>query len=255
MRSTARTAAAAAAGAVALAVALGGGGPVAAAVPAAHSKPAQASGHGHGHGGQGSHGASADQALRQLLRQIAQADARLAHTVRDSRTARLDADAKAALLANVDADRQALTDLAASLQAPDATVDLDAVQSSLRELHPENYTEAANFLRKAARLAAAIADATAAVEGDPAAPVDALAAAQASLDSAVAKALLVTASSSRDDLRGVQTDLSAAEDSLGTVLDYLDGSDQTGVDDGSDDGSDDGTDDGSDDPIQDPTVP
>lgn len=244
MTRTARSAAAAAAGAVALAIALGGAGPVAAAAPAGHGKPPQAQG-AHGQGGKGGHGPSTDQARRPVLRQIAQVDARLDRTLRESRTSALDGDALTAVQTNIDADHKLLADLATSLQGGTTTV-ADA-RAALRGLHPEIYTQVTNFLRQGSRLSAALDEASAAVAA-PAELADALAAAGAALDSAMANAVLLTASSSRDDVRAVQADLAAAAAALGPVLDYLEG-----LADGTDDDAVDPVD--PTDPVEDPTVP
>ena len=170
----------------------------------------------------------ADKELRQLLRDIARTDAKLVKVARESRTARI-GDHAATVLANVAADRSALEALAAAVQASDSTADVRAVRKELKDVRPQNYNKVVNDLRDALRLAAAITEARAAVEGDAAAPASELDAAQAALDAAVAKALLVNASSDKEELRAVKTDLQAAHEALEVVRDYLDLSEEEPV--------------------------
>lgn len=213
MRRTTRTAA----GALALAVAFGVGSPVASAAGgAAVAKPD------HAKVAKDHKKLKGSQELRQVLRDLARTDARLLKAVRESRTARI-GDHVAAVLANVAADRAALADLGAGVQAADSTHDLRAVRRALKDVRPQTYTKVVNDLRHAVRLAVEIAAAGAALEGDAAAPVDELAAAQTALDAAIAKALLVTASSDRDELRAVKADLRAAREALAAVRSYLEG--------------------------------
>ena len=220
MRSTTRNAA----GALAVALALGAGSPVAAAGPSG-TKP--------GHvqvlkGDQAVKGLEASQSLRQVLRDIARTDARLVRTVRASRTAQI-GDHAASVIANVTADRDALAGLVLAVQAADSAPDLRAVRKDLKGVRPQSYTRVINNLRSAVRLADAIAEARTAVEGDPEAPVAELATAQAAVEAAVSKALLVTASSDKDELRAVQSDLQAAHDALAVVRGYLDAAEQEPV--------------------------
>ena len=212
MNSTARKAA----GAVALAVALGAGTPVVTAT-AAHAKSAHVTTeHADKKGGQ-----KAAQALRKVLQEVAKADKRLGHLARESRTSRLGEAEKAAVLANISSDRQALAELAAAVQSPESTVDLGELRDALKELRPQNYNQVVNDLRHAARLTADIAAARTALEGEAAAPVAELDAAQLLVDAAVAKALAITASSDRASLRAVKVDLAAAHASFDVVADYL----------------------------------
>ena len=167
-------------------------------------------------------GTKADKQLRQLLRDIARTDAQLVKVARESRTARI-GDPAAAVLANVAADRAALADLTSAVQVADGTSDLMAVRKAVKDVRPQNYNKVVNDLRHALRLGTAITEARAAVDGDSAAPATELDAAQAALDAAVAKALLVDASSDQDELRGVKADLQAAHEALEVVRVYLDG--------------------------------
>lgn len=213
MRTTTRTAAAV----LAAAVTFGAGAPVAtAAGHADHAKP------GHVKVTKGDHGKKGDQALRQLLRDIAKTDAKLVKVVRESRTARIGEHA-VALRDNVTADRAALTELAAAVQAADNTRDLRQVRKELKDVRPQNYDQVVNDLRHALKLAAEIAEARTAAAGDPEPPVAELDAAQAAVEAAVAKALLVTASSGKAELRAVKADLRAAHQ----ALDGTDDSDET----------------------------
>lgn len=213
MRTTTRTAAAV----LAAAVTFGAGAPVAtAAGHADHAKP------GHVKVTKGDHGKKGDQALRQLLRDINKTDAKLVKVIRESRTARIGEHADA-VRANVATDRAALTELSAAVQAADNTRDLRQVRRELKDVRPQNYNQVVNDLRHALKLAAEIAAARTAAASDPAAPVVDLDVAQAAVEAAVAKALLVTASSDKAELRAVKADLRAAHE----ALDGDDDSDET----------------------------
>jgi hypothetical protein len=215
MRTTTRTAAAA----LAAVVTFGAGAPVAtAAGHADNDRPA------HVKVAKGDHGKKADQALRQLLRDIAKTDAKLVKVVRETRTARIGEHA-VAVRANVDTDRAALTDLAAAVQAADNTRDLREVRKELKDVRWQNYNKVINDLRHAVKLAAEIAEARAAAEGDLEAPVAELDAAQAAVEAAVAKALLITASSDKSELRAVKAELQAAHEALDSLDDSDDADD------------------------------
>ena len=215
MKSTTRTAA----GVLAVALAFGAGSPVAAAA-ADHAKPGHVKVAKGDKSSKGNKGDKGDKALRQVLRDIEKADERLAKVARESRTAAI-GDHAAAVLANVAADRAALAALALAVQSPESGLDLRATRKAVKDVEVQNYSRVINDLRHALELAAEIAAARTATEGDASAPVAELDAAQASVDAAVAKALLVTAASDRDELRAVKADLEAAHAALDVVLDYL----------------------------------
>lgn len=218
MRRTTRTAA----GALALAVALGAASPTT-ALAAGHDR----AGHVKVDRAEKSKAdkSKADKSkqakeLRQLQRDIAKTDARLVKVARESRTAPIGEHA-ATVLANVAADRAALVELAGAVEAADSAVDLRAARKELRNVRAQNYNKVVNDLRHALELAGEISAASALLSADPAAPVAELAAAQLALDSAIAKALLVTASSDKDELRAVKADLEAAHAAFEIVAAYL----------------------------------
>ena len=221
MRRTTRTAA----GALTLAVALSAGSPLAATAAGhdttGHDKASHAKADKGEKADKGSKGAKkAAQELRQVLRDLAKVDERLAKVVREDRIAAI-GDHAAAVLANVAADRAALTELATSVQVVDSGLDLREVRKALRDVREQNYNKVVNDLRHALELAAEIEAARVALATDPAAPVADLDAAQLALDAAVAKALLITASSDKDELRAVKADLQAAHQAFEVVSDYL----------------------------------
>lgn len=163
---------------------------------AASAKP-----HSTGAHAQGGHAKSApaDGDVRKVLRDIARLTAALDRNVKPSRIGMLPEDQQAAVLANVELDKQALADLAAAASAADTTLDLRQVRKDLRSVRPENYLLSVNVLRGAAELAEA-----AAANADAAALVD----------SAVATALTVTATSPRSLVKEARADLAAAADLL-----------------------------------------
>lgn len=144
----------------------------------------------------GGHAALAKGDVAKVLRDIARTSKALDRSVRDNRVGTLADDVLAAVLANVEADKAALAELATAVSAPDSTVDASQVRRDLRQLRPENYVLSVNVLRKAARVAAAATD---------------NAEATALVDSAVATALTVTASSPKSLVRDARADLAAAQ--------------------------------------------
>ncbi len=211
MKTTTRTAAVL----LAAAVTFGPGSPVAATDAADPAKPGHVRADKGDHG-KGDHGKGASkkgsQELRQLLRDLDKADARLAKVAKESRTSRI-GDHAAAVLANVAADRAALAELRTAVAAPDSSLDPREVRRELKELRIQNFGKAINDLRHALKLTEKITDARADAEGDAAA-LAVLDAAQAAVDSAVAKALLISATSDRSELRAVRVDLQAAHAAL-----------------------------------------
>ena len=224
------------AAALAAAVALGAG--ATSATAAGHGHDGTADGHGaaeHAHGGaagapgrHGRHDTSARVAheRRQLVRQIAILDARLAHVSRDTRTAWLDADDRTAVLANVAADRASLADLAEAAGAADGTVDLRSVGKDLHGVHPEVYAQVLSALRRAAALRVTVAADRTALEGitdrDVTAGRTAVDEAFALVSSAVQQALGVRATGPLSVMRGVRADLASASEALQGVEAVLD---------------------------------
>ncbi|MCW2797639.1 hypothetical protein [Nocardioides sp.] len=164
---------------------------------------------GSGHGG--SHGTQAfEHQQTQLKRQVARVGNRMDHATRESRLAPLADDVRAGVLANVEGDKAALADLSALVDAATTRGDLNGLRTQLRDLRPENYDVTVADLRFAGRLSTRVAELRAAAAGDP----DALATldeADALVASATDKALAITASSSKADVRAVRTDLSSAK--------------------------------------------
>lgn len=137
-----------------------------------------------------------------VLRDITRLTAALDRSVRPSRIGTLAEDVQAAVVANVEADKDELTWLAEDVAAADGTLDLRQVRADLRTLRPENYLLAVNVLRKAAEL-----------EGAAAANPEAAALVQSAVD----LALTVTAASPKSVIRDARAALSGAEDLLATV--------------------------------------
>jgi hypothetical protein len=205
------------------------------AAPAASAAGHQSDSHGH-HAVQHGHvhvkkSAKPSVHARQALREIAQLDARLLRATRDRSLAGLTDDQKATVVANAAADRAALGVLKDSVVAADASVDLRSVRASLRQVRPEVYTLALHDLRRAARLQATVdqnaTDLAAVTDRDVSPALVANEQAAASLADAVAKALAVTATSSKDDLRAVDADFRAARQALDTVESVLSGAEDS----------------------------
>lgn len=174
---------------------------------AASAKPHPAGAHAKGGHAAAAKGAAAQGGAAKVLRDIARTSRALDRTVRENRIGNLAADIQAAVVLNVEADKAALTALATAVSAPDSTQDLSQVRRDLHQLRPENYVLSVNVLRKAARVAAAATD---------------NAEATALVDSAVATALTVTASSPKSLLRDARADLAAAQALLDADTDTTD---------------------------------
>ena len=165
-------------------------------VTAASAKPQHAGSH--------AKGGSVKSGTAALVRDLTRLSAALDRTVRPSRIGTLAEDVQAAVVANVEADRQDLAVLAEDVAAAGGTVDVRQVRADLRDLRPENYVLAVNVLRKAARVGAAATDS---------------AEATALVQSAVDLALTVTATSPKSLLREARAALSAAEELLEPTAD------------------------------------
>ena len=209
MTRTLRTAARAAAGALTLAVVLGAGS--AAAAPLAPTAKADHA--------RTSHADRVENAQRQVLLRIAVLDGRLLRAGSDSRAAKLDDAVKAQILDNIAADRETLSLLAAGvMEHPEGNI--AAVRETIQSVRVANYRLVVNQLAHASRLSAKIVEAQTAVAGDPAAPLADLDAAALALETAVVKAVGVTAFSSKADIRAVRHSLNAAHTSLAVVQEY-----------------------------------
>jgi hypothetical protein len=175
----------------------------------ASAKPDHAGSHakgGAGHGGGAKAGAAKGDSAK-VLRDITRLSTALDRTMRENRIGTLAEDVQTALLANVEADKLALTDLATAAAAADSTLDLRQVRRDLREVRPENYVLSVNVLRKAAKLAEAAA---------------ANAEALALVDEAAATALTVNASSPKSLLREARASLAEAQALLDDEADATD---------------------------------
>ena len=120
--------------------------------------------------------------------------------MRASRIDGIDGDAQDKLIANVDGDKKALDELATTATAAGDTSDLRQVGREVRALRAENYVLAVNILRHAVRVSEAAAD-----------NLDAADAVGVSVNSAVEKALAITASSSKADVKAARAGLVAAQ--------------------------------------------
>jgi hypothetical protein len=208
MTRTLRTAARAAAGALTLAVVLGAGSAAAAPLASNASDHARTS-----------HANRVENAQRQVLLRIAVLDGRLLRAGSDSRAAKLDDAVKQQVLDNISGDRETLSLLAAGvMENPEGN--LAVVRETVQSVRVANYRLVVNQLAHASRLSAKVLEAETAVAGDPSAPLADLDAAALALETAVAKALGVTAFSSKADIREVRHSLNAAHTSLAVVQDY-----------------------------------
>lgn len=179
--------------------------------------------HGHGHGGSpgGNHGSQAVEHLqKQLTRQLERLGDRLDHATRESRLESLSDEARAAVLANVVADRTALADLATLVAAATTRDELSGLRQQVRAVHPDNYVVIVADLRHASRLSARIAELRATL-ADPVL-LASLDEADVLVGTATDKALAITAMSGRADVRAVRTDLVAAQQIVGAVADGAD---------------------------------
>lgn len=138
---------------------------------------------------------------KQLLKDIAVKDARLARLSTSNAVTRLADDTEAELVANIGDARTDLGEVKTSVEAADSTVDTRAARKELRSFRVENFRIVVNILAKAERLEEAAAT-------DPAA-TEHLAAAEAA-------ALAITADSTKADIRAARTHLQAAKAELDT---------------------------------------
>jgi hypothetical protein len=156
------------------------------------------------HAGSHAKGSSVKGGTAALVRDITRLSAALDRTVRPSRIGTLAEDVQAAVVANVEADKQDLAWLAEDVAAAGGTVDVRQVRADLRDLRPENYVLSVNVLRKATRVGAAATESPEAT---------------ALVQSAVDLALTVTATSPKSVLREARAALSAAEELLEPAVD------------------------------------
>ena len=170
-------------------------------------------------------------AQTQVLRDVRRLDSQLAKLSTGRGLTGLGADDAAVVRQAVAADRAALAAVAATIATATSPSDLRAAAATLRLVRPEVYQTAVADLRAVSRLtdqvtanAAALAAVT---DRDVTAGVTADDAAAAALADAHQQALALTASSTRQQLRGVRAALVAARQALGQVEDVLAGGDGT----------------------------
>ena len=136
---------------------------------------------------------------KQLLKDIAGKDARLARLSTSAAVTRLADDTEAELVSNLDGARAWLGDVRTSVEAADSTVDTRAARKELRSFRVENFRIVVNILSKAERLE------------EPAA-ADAEAAGH--LAAAETAALDITATSTKADIRAARDHVKAAQAEL-----------------------------------------
>ncbi|WP_439936499.1 hypothetical protein ACS3YM_11100 [Nocardia sp. N13] len=141
----------------------------------------------------------AEAQTKQLLKDIAGKDARLARLSTSAAVTRLADDTEAALVSNLDGARAWLGDVRTSVEAADSTVDTRAARKELRSFRVENFRIVVNILSKAERLE------------EPAA-ADAEAAGH--LAAAETAALDITATSTKADIRAARDHVKAAQAEL-----------------------------------------
>lgn len=133
---------------------------------------------------------------KQLLKDIAGKDARLARLSTSAALARLSDDTEAALVANIDAARTTLSDIKMSVEAVDSTVDTRAERKELRAFRVENFRIVVNLLTRAEEV-----EETAAAD-----PVT-----LAALAAVETAALEIDATSTKADIRAVRDQVNAAQ--------------------------------------------
>lgn len=170
-----------------------------------------------------------DRDERHVLKALAQVDKRLAKVADHKHLSRLGEDVRAAVLANIDADRGSLAELADAVRSGDEALDLGQLRRDVRGFGPQHYRQAVQDLRRAARLAERVAETRVALgtfvapEGSSYDPEPDLLLADQGVATATELALAVTMSSDKQDLRAVKRALAGAQAALGAVRDYLEG--------------------------------
>lgn len=136
---------------------------------------------------------------KQLLKDIAGKDKRLARMATSNAVEGLADDTEAEVVANVTDARTALADLATTVEAADSTVDTRAARKELRSFRVENFRIVVNVVKKVEGLEEAAA-------ADPEAVMH--------LAAAEAAALEITATSTKADIRAVRAHVQAAQAEL-----------------------------------------
>ncbi len=136
---------------------------------------------------------------KQLLKDVAVKDKRLARLAASQAITRLGDESEAALVVNIDEARATLAEIKAAVEAAGSTVDTKAVRKELRSFRVENFQLVVNILKQAEGLAdEAATDAEA----------------HAFVGQAEAAALEIGATSTKADLRAVRDLLNAARAEL-----------------------------------------
>ena len=136
---------------------------------------------------------------KQLLKDIAGKDKRLARLSTSNAVVSLADDTEAALVANLGEARTDLGEIKSAAEAADTTLDTRAARKDLRAFRVENFRIVVNILKKAEGLEEAAA-------ADPEAT--------AHLAEAEAAALEITAASTKADIRAVREHIQLAEAEL-----------------------------------------
>jgi hypothetical protein len=175
--------------------------------------------HAHGHTSTKAHthaGHASAQGVRQVLRDIAHLDKRLARAATYVGKTAPASTERDTLLANVATDRADLATLADDVRTSGTVADVKAARKDLRQVRWTNYIQAAHFLRTAAALSAKITSLSAqAQSGSP--EETQLADASTQLATAVADAAAITARSTRADVHAVRALLNSVQATLDSV--------------------------------------
>lgn len=138
---------------------------------------------------------------KQLLKDVAGKDRRLARLATSRAVTRLADDTEVELVASIEESRAGLGEIEAAVEAADSAVDTRAARKELRSFRVENFRLVVNILRQAEGLTeAAATDAEA----------------QAFLDQAEEAALAITATSTKGDVRAARALLRDAKGELET---------------------------------------
>lgn len=159
-------------------------------------------------GDNGKHGsAKVAKAKQKALRDLSRVEMRLDKSVKQSRVSKLGAEDREALLANVEADKAALSAYAERIEAASTKRDVKSVSKDLTSVRAENYRLAVNLMRQAEQVAAAIAAAQANPDNDQATQ-DALAQAAALIESVRETLRQITSATDKGEIKVVKDDLS-----------------------------------------------
>jgi hypothetical protein len=141
--------------------------------------------------------------------QIARIDAALTRVEHASKVHTLDADVRAEVRANINADQSALADLAVQVRTADTVSEVQSIRAEVLAYRAVVYTQAVAAMHVADALAEKVDDSrvTFGLDLSVLAMLDT---AQASLDASVDGAVSLSATSGQGEVRAVQADLRAA---------------------------------------------